>query len=272
MHLKTMIALLVSSIGGIVVGGRIKPRPFKSSNWSSQDLGSVDLPTGLPAPVERYARTIFGSTIPIIESALVMGRAELTLNGITFNGRYKFYHQAGKAYYHTIELTWFGRPIIKVHERYMNGQAVMALPGGRIENDPKTNSAANQGLWAEAIWLPSIWFTDERVQWVAVDDTTARLIIPGAAEEEQFTLTFDPVTGLNKQIKTLRYRESKDAVRHRWTNTTLEWTDFKGVYVPARASTQWDDDKPWAVWHIDEVFYNVDVSGRFAVFGGEYMD
>jgi hypothetical protein len=53
--------------------------------------------------------------------------------------------------------------------------------------------------------LPSIWFTDGRVEWVAIDDTTARLVIPDAVEEEQFTTTFDADAGLIKDLITLRY-------------------------------------------------------------------
>lgn len=261
---------LVAFVSVLIAGTRVKPPRFKVTNQQSRDLGSVDLPADLPEPVARYARTVFGESAPIIETTLITGRAELTLNGITFKGRYKFYHQAGSAYYHYIELTWFGLPVIKVNEQYVNGQAIMHLPGAWIENDPKTNMAANLGLWAEAIWLPSIWFTDQRVRWLPVDDTTAKLIVPGAAEEEVFTVTFDPVTGLNKEMKTLRYRESTDEKRHHWTNTAVECDEINGILVPVKAQTQWDDDQPWAVWHVDEVFYNVDVSGRFATFGGEY--
>jgi hypothetical protein len=271
--------IVIKIVGGLIglavivwLGTRIKPPRFKSPNWRSRDLGSTHLPADLPVPVARYARAVFGDTVPLVESAVLIGRAELTFNGITFKGRFKFYHRAGLAYYHSIELTWFGLPVIKVHERYMDGQAILNIPGARIENDEKTNLSANPGLWAESIWLPSIWFTDDRVQWIAVDDTTAKLIVPDAADEEQFTLTFDPGTGLLKEMKTLRYQESDDPARHRWTNTAIEWGEKNGIRIPVLASTRWDDDKPWAVWFIDDVVYNVDVSGRFATFGGEYED
>jgi hypothetical protein len=157
------------------------------------------------------------------------GRAHLTLNGIAVKGRFKFHHQAGSAYHHEIQLTWFGLPLVTVVEQYKDGQANMSLPGTRIENDEKTNLAANQGLWAEAPWLPSIWFTDGRVEWVAIDDTTAKLVIPDAVEEEQFTTTFDADAGLIKDLTTLRYGESDDPARHRWTNTAIEWGEMNGI-------------------------------------------
>jgi len=189
----------------------------------------VKLPADLPAPVARYAKTVVGGSIPVVKSTPILGRDHLTLNGIAVKGRFKFHHQAGSAYHHEIQLTWFGLPLVTVVEQYKDGQAIMSLPGTRIENDEKTNLAANQGLWAEALWLPSIWFTDGRVEWVAIDDTTAKLVIPDAVEEEQFTTTFDADTGLIKDLTTLRYGESDDPARHRWTNTAIEWGEMNGI-------------------------------------------
>ena len=67
---------------------------------------------------------------------------------------------------------------MKVNEWYLDGKARMELPVGVIENEPKIDMAANLALWGEAIWLPSILITDPRVRWEAIDDTTARLIVP----------------------------------------------------------------------------------------------
>jgi hypothetical protein len=83
--------------------------------------------------------------------------------------------------------------------------------------------------------LPSIWFTDGRVEWVAIDDTTARLVIPDAVEEEQCTTTFDADTGLIKDLNTLRYGESDDPARHRWTNTAIEWGEMYRDDLPSLA-------------------------------------
>jgi hypothetical protein len=265
-----IVVLLVIGIGWL--GLQFSARSFPLPDQQSADRGSVAVPSELPAPVERYAEAIFAGEIPIVESALIMGTGELIVNGIRMPARFKFYHDAGNAYYHYIQVTWFGLPVMTVNERYLDGVGILDMPMGRVENEPKVNTAAHQALWAEAIWLPSLFFTDERARWEPVDAASARLIIPDADPAEMLTFHFDPQTGLVTEAVTLRYQEADSEERSRWTNRALEWGEFDGVRVPTVAETQWEDDRPWAVWRVEQVLFNVDVSGRLAQFGGDVQD
>lgn len=263
-----IFAALLVLVGGAWLGTRFNFKGFDIPAQSGNDLGTVPPPADLPAPVARFVDVIFGDEIPVVESALVMGTADLTFAGITFPARFKFYYDAGRAYYHYIQLGWYGIPIITVNERYMDGVGMLDIPGSLIENDPNTNASANMGLWAEAIWVPSILFTDPRVRWEAVDDTTAHLIIPDAAPEEVFTVHFDPQTGLISEMRSMRYQNPDSTERTLWINRMLAWRDFDGVMIPNEAKLQWADAAPWATWHVEAVLLNVDVSERMARFGG----
>jgi transposase InsO family protein len=53
--------------------------------------------------VERFYRVIYGHQIPVIESAVISGRAQMRLFGITFPGCFRFTHIAGQDYRHYIE-------------------------------------------------------------------------------------------------------------------------------------------------------------------------
>ena len=270
--LAVVVGIVVVLVGLGWLGTRVNLRSFAVPPLESRNLGTIPLPTDLPAPVARYAAAVFGEAIPIVESSLVIGTAQATFNGITLPARFKFYHESGRNYYHYIQAGWFGLPLATVNERYLDGIGILDIPGQYVENNAEVNAAANQGLWSEHIWSPSVWFTDPRIRWEAVDDNTARLIIPNAADEEVFTVRFDPDTHLITEMSTLRYRNPGDTARTPWTPRIHEWQAFNGVMVPSVSSLQWGNDAPWVTWRVEAVLYNVDVSARLAQFGGDYTD
>jgi len=243
------------------LGLQVKPKPFPAYPEQTPALNTVELPADLPVPVARYYETIMGGQVPVIESAVISGRGKLRVKGITFPARFRFTHIAGQGYRHYIEATIFGYPVMKVNEWYLDGKSRMELPVGVIENEPKVDMAANLGLWGEAVWLPSILVTDPRARWEAIDDTTAHLIVPFGEEEDTFTVTFDPQTGLIRAMEAMRYREAADETKIPWRNEPLGWQTFHGIEIPSPAATTWlDEGTPWAVWTIEDVVYNVDVS------------
>ena len=237
-----------------------------------EQVETVPIPDDLPAPVARFAAATFGDAIPVTDSVQITGRSTLHLNGLTLPARFKIYHDAGDAYYHYIQVTWFGIPVLTVNERYMDGVGIMDIIGEPIVDQPATNAAAYQALWAEAVWFPAIWFTDERVTWEARDDNSAILHLADAPENEHFIITFDPETGLFTEIITERYRDTDITAHRRWTNRALGWETIEGVMLPTLAETQWDDEQPWAIWRAEDIALNVEVQERLAQFGGTPPD
>ncbi len=253
------VLVVLAGIGWL--GLQIKPQPFPAYPQQTPALPVTDLPADLPAPVARYYKTIMGERVPLVETAVISGRGRLRIKGVTFPARFRFTHIAGQGYRHTIEVTFFGYPLLKVNEWYLDGKARLELPAGVIENEPKIDAAANLSLWGEAVWLPSIFVTDPRVRWEAVDETTARLIVPAGAGEEPFTVTFDPQTGLLRTLEAMRWKEPDSETKLLWRNEALGWRPFHEVMIPSPATTAWEDEgTPWAVWTIEDVAYNVDVS------------
>lgn len=233
---------------------------------------TVSIPAGLPAPVERYARAVYGDELPVIDTAVVYGRARLAPTGMYLPSRFRFYYdRASASHYHHIEVLWYRLPLLRIHERNREGVGILDLgPLGRVEDAPNTNIAGQQGFWAEVLaWVPAMALNDSRITWEAVDDNTARAILPGLGERFAFTVRFDAETGLLTELEAARYQSEDGNTLTRWTNRTVAWADLNGVMVPVESETQWADDEPWAYWAIDQVVVNADVTARFEQFGGD---
>ena len=152
--LYILVAILAILILFGWIGLNIQPKSFAMPALQKTDPKTIPLPSGLPAPVERFYRTVYGDQIPVIETAVFIGRGRIRPFGIWLPARFVFVHNAGKDYRHYIEATFFGLPFLKVNEGYLDGESFFESPMGTFYDGPKTNQGAVLAVWAEAGGLP----------------------------------------------------------------------------------------------------------------------
>ncbi len=258
MLLIVFSSLVILAVVGYI-GLQVKPASFPALASSQSKLETIPLPAGLPAPVAKFYQKLYGDRIPVIHSVVISGRASIRPVGpIDISARFRFTHKAGQDYRHYIEATIFGIPILKINESYLKNSSRQEMPWGTTTNDPRANQAANLGLWAETIWYPSVFLTDERVHWNAVDDVTATLRVPFETGFETFVVRFDPITHLVRYLESMRFKTDQKVL---WINEARVWGDVGGVTVLKESAVIWmDDGKPWANFEVEEIEFNSDVS------------
>jgi hypothetical protein len=244
------------------LGFRVQPKPFGAFAKQAPVLKTMPLPQGLPAPVERYYRQLYGDQVPVIESAVLSGRATMSpVGGPKIPARFRFVHEAGQNYRHYFELTWFGLTFGVGNEHYLDGKSRLALPFGLSDEGPQVDQAANLSLWAEYTWLPAVFLTDPRVRWEPVDDNTALLVVPFGDQLEKFVARFDPTTGRLTTLEGMRYKDSKSTAKTLWLNESMNWDTVSGHQVPTSGAVTWHDQgKPWAIFNVEHIDLNPDVT------------
>lgn len=252
-------------LGGLValagigwVGLLIPPRSVQPTMGEAEDRGTVALPADLPAPVRRYFQVAFGEQIPRIESMAAWGRARANF-GVWMPLRFQLYHRPGYAFQRDMEITWFGWPVLRAKDQYLDGKGKTG-PVGNLATGPKVDQGANLILWAEAAFYPSLLLTDPRIRWEALDETSARLHFPFGDQQDEVTFHFDPQSGLITRITALRYRDEAGE-KLPWVAEMLAWQTVNGMKLPSRVAITWEDQgRPWSYWDFEGVAWNVDIA------------
>lgn len=147
------------------LGLKVRPKAPPPYSEETPELDTVKLPAGLPQPVHRHFRAVFGDKVPRTESAVVWGRADFKLGGLWAPMRFKSYHVAGREFLRDMEITWFGMPVLRGSDAYLDGEGSLKITGLlNMSNKGRTmDQGENLAMWGEAPFTtPSALALDPR--------------------------------------------------------------------------------------------------------------
>lgn len=241
MKLMVTVGILLVIIFLFWVGLRIRPAPFPAFAHQQPNVETVPLPSGLPAPVERFYRVTYGEQVPVINTAVVSGRGSMRLFGLSVPIRFRFAHEAGHNYRHDIDLTFYGLRIMQGFETFIDGKGWARTPGG-VDEGAGFDQGSNVSLWAEALnWFPAVLVTDPRVRWQPVDEATALLTVPFGSGQEVLVVRFDPATGTLQHAEAMKYN-SASKEKKLWIN-----------------SVWFHEGSPWIRLEVEDLLLNAEV-------------
>ncbi len=274
--MSSIFILIIAIIGIAVVllglgwlGFQIDSPSFPLHPEKTKDAGTIELPSNLPEPIMRYYKAAAGSHVPVIKSAVVWGKAKLRINGIWMPVRFKAYYLPGQAYLRYLEVTWFGKTILKVSDSYINGEGVMKIEGllNMNETGEKIDQGQNLAMWGETVFMPSAIIADTRTSWEAVNNETARLVVPYDEQNDSLIFKFDPETDLVSNVSARRYRGQEEE-KTSWMIEFTEWKNFHSVMIPVHYAVIWEDEgSPKSYWTVEGVEYNINIADNLSAGG-----
>lgn len=254
---------LLAVLGLVALGFQMRPRPLRMHPAPSRAAQRQPLRADLPAPVRRHFQETLGADPLTVESAVVWGRGRAYVHGVWAPVRFRAWYLPGQAFLRRIEVTWFGRPILRGREALLRGAGVFEL-GGRVEQGAAVDQSQTLALWAEAVWTPALLALPGAARWEAVDDHSACLIFPAGpdGQEDRLLAHFDPLSGRMTHLTGMR-TSFETAEKEPLHVDLMEWKVFNGVLIPYHIAVAWGETgTPWVYWQLDGVAENVKVGDQ----------
>ncbi len=254
-----ILILLLGLSGVFTLGLVIPPRPYRKYPAPAQRGEPQPFLPGLPEPVHRHFVETIGERPPAIESAVVWGRGRACIRGVWVPFRFRGWYRAGQSFSRRVEVTWFQRPVLRGVDSWINGQGVFEM-AGKVETGERVDLGEMLTMWADSVWMPSVFVHCPDIRWESVDDRTSRLVVPYKDGTGSLEAHFDPATGRMTQLTALRYSDDS-ADMEPWQVDLLEWKEINGFLVPVYIDIAWGlVGSPISYWRVDGIAYNVNVT------------
>jgi len=225
-------------------GWKARERTTPTRYDAARELG------GLPAPVQRYFRTVLTDGQPIVIAATVEHRGTLNIGETT--DQWKAFTSRQRVVMRRPGFVWDGKVAmlpglnVLVHDAYVAGEGILhpAILGLFTLIDLRGTGEVAQGelmrFFAEAAWYPTALLPSQGVRWEPMDDRSARATLIDGSLSLTMTFSFEPDGTMRSARAQARGRTVGGKIvmtpwEGRWSNVEVR----DGVHVPMTGEVAW---------------------------------
>jgi hypothetical protein len=219
-------------------------RPSERRTYSPDGL------IGLPAPVQKYFRAAFRDGQPIVSGVHV--ELSGTINMSATGEKWKKFTSTQRVIAQRPGFDWEGRIEMmpgltaRVHDAYIAGEGVLhaTLFGlvslANVRGTPEIAQGELMRFLAEAAWYPTALLPSQGVQWIAIDDFSAKATLKDGETALTLLFRFDE----NGLIESVRAEARGRAVSGTTIPTPWEvrWNNYNltdGMCIPTEGEVAW---------------------------------
>jgi len=244
-------------------------------NAARTPLGSrrvdFDELVGLPAPVQRFFRSVLSESQPLITRVHVRHRGTFNMSETT--EQWKTFTSDQQVVIRRPGFDWDGRiqmfpgVAVHVHDAYVAGEGVLhaSLLGAVTLANLRGSGEIAQGelmrFLAEAAWYPTALLPSHGVRWSAIDDRSAFATLVDDALSVTLRFTFLPDGPIDTVDAAARARMAGGTLVHApWHGRFWNYEEHDGIRVPMDGEVSWllpAGAKPYWRGHITEIAFTV---------------
>ena len=263
--LRSLIIIILIAVGLLFIGWlgfQIQPAHYQTDQRPDiHNTGSIKLPDSIPSSFNKYLHKISDEPLKNTKTAIVWGRARLKIAGIWVPARFKAFYAEGKNFYRQMEVTWFGRPVIKGVDSFIKGKGTFQM-GNQERKGMYVSRGQKLTMMTEMVWTPAAYLHNPEISWneKKEEPNTSQLLIPFQDTLHKLNVKINPHTHVIDMIYGER-SQGPDGNKKVWQVKYEQWKKFNDILIPAKLSVTWKENpEPWSVFYVEGVKYNKDIS------------
>ncbi|MEK0179684.1 MAG: hypothetical protein EAZ78_09510 [Oscillatoriales cyanobacterium] len=203
---------------------------------------------GLPAPVQRFFRTVIKDGQPIVAAVKLSQQGQFNLSET--EDKWMPFTATQIAIAQRPGFDWDARiqmaPGVNafVHDTYLLGEGNLhaSLLGlftvAKMHGTPELNQGELLRFFAEATWYPTALLPSQGVLWEAIDDTSARGTLTDGTTTVSLVFTFNAEGAIATIRAQARYRDKVTAMP--WCGRFWEYSVQNRMLIPLEGEVGWE--------------------------------